>query len=306
MEFKPMSGRVLPRFSGLRTFFRLPNAPVTADFDVALAGVPFDGGVSFRPGARFAPAAVREASVLGRGFHLTRGKNVFDRLRVADVGDAPTVPIDPKQTYKKVEKFFESILKTNKKFVAVGGDHSLTLPLLRAVRKKVGKPLSLIHFDAHLDTYPAAWGCEYHHGAFMRHALEEKLIDGKTSLQIGIRGPLTGADDLDVVKKYKVRYVTVDEIRVKGLESFLATLPEFARPTYLSYDIDCLDPAFAPGTGTPVPGGLSTYEVQRIMRALKIQNLVAADVMEVSPPYDPAQITSLAAVDALFEILHLM
>ena len=283
----------------------MPQADLKEDFDVGIVGVPYDGGVSYRPGARFAPSKVRDVSSLGRGFNWARGQNIFERLKIADAGDCPTVPIDLAQTYQKIETHFSTLLKSGKRFLAVGGDHSITLPLLRSVRKHVGQPVALIHFDAHLDTYPAAWGMEYHHGAFARHAVQEGLIDPKKSLQIGLRGPLAGGDDLEFVKKHGIRTVTVDDIRINGLEAFLHTLPEFDGPTYITYDIDCLDPSCAPGTGTPVPGGLTTYEVQRIFRRLKIKNLVAADVVELSPPFDHSDITALAVLDAMFEMLAL-
>jgi agmatinase/guanidinopropionase len=306
MDYKPLSGREFPRFSAIKTFFRLPHVPMDADYDIGIFGIPYDGGVSYRPGARFAPAKVREISSLGRGFHMTRQENFFEKFKVADIGDCPTVPIDQIQTYERIEKFVSELLVHNKKFLSVGGDHSTTLPVLRALRKKYGQPLALIHFDAHLDTYPAAWGCEYHHGAFARHAVEEGLVDPKKMIQIGIRGPLAGQEDLAFVQKHGIRVVTVDEIRNQSLPEFLKTLPVFDQtPTYISYDIDNLDPAYAPGTGTPVPGGLTTYEVQRIFRALRIPNLVGGDVVEISPAYDPSEITALAGMDALFEMLHL-
>lgn len=307
MEYKPLSGREFPRFSAIKTFFRLPYVSVDADYEVGIFGIPYDGGVSYRPGARFAPAKVREISSLGRGFHMTRMENFFEKIKVADIGDCPTVPIDQNQTYERIEKFVGEILQHNKKFLSVGGDHSTTLPVLRALKKKYGKPLALVHFDAHLDTYPAAWGCEYHHGAFARHAVEEGLVDPKKMVQIGIRGPLAGGEDLDFVNKHGIRVITVDEIRNQSLPEFLKTLPAFDQtPTYISYDVDSLDPSYAPGTGTPVPGGLTTYEVQRIFRALQIPNLVGGDVVEISPPFDHAEITALAGMDALFEMLHLM
>lgn len=307
MEYKPISGREFPRFSAVKTFFRLPIAAIQDDFDVALVGIPYDGGVSYRPGARFAPTRVREMSSLGRGFHWSRGLNWIERLKVADVGDCPTVPIDQEQTCARIEKFFSDLLAQNKRFISVGGDHSTTLPVLRALFKKYKTPLNLIHFDAHLDTYPAAWDCEYHHGTFVRHAVNEGLVRGESVLQIGIRGPLADGGDLDFVKQKKIKVTTVDDIRKQGLEKFLEQLPKFLNgPTYISFDVDCLDPAYAPGTGTPVPGGLTTYETQRILRALKIKNLVGGDVVEVSPPYDSSDITSLAAVDTMFELLCLM
>ncbi len=305
-EYKPLSGREFPRFSGIKTFFRLPIADLASEFDVALFGIPYDGGVSYRPGARFAPTLVREVSSLGRGFHMTRALNVFDKLKAADVGDCSVVPIDQVQTYEKIENFVTQVLSHGKKFISVGGDHSTTLPVLRALKKKYGQPLNFIHFDAHLDTYPAAWGCEYHHGAFARHAVDEGLVNPAGMIQIGIRGPLAGSGDLDFVEKHKIKYSTVDDIRDNGLNAYLKTLPIFKGPTYISFDIDCLDPAFAPGTGTPVPGGLTTYETQKILRALQIDQLVGADIVEVCPPYDSSQITGLAAVDTMFELLSLM
>lgn len=306
-DFTPLSGREFPRFSAIKTFFRLPQAQDHDDFDVALLGIPFDGGVSYRPGARFAPTRVREASSLGRGFHMGNEVSVFESLRVADVGDCKTVPIDLAQTHALIEDRVREIVNTGKKIVSCGGDHSITLPILRALKKHYGRPLAFIHFDAHLDTYPAAWGQEYHHGSFARHAVEEGLVDPKNMIQLGIRGPLASSSDLDFVQKHGIRVWTIDHIRNGDFQEFLEELPPFGNvPTYLSFDIDCLDPAFAPGTGTPVVGGLSTYEAQRILRALSIANLVGGDVVEVSPPYDVSDITALAGMDVMFQILSLM
>ena len=302
----PLSGREFPRFSAIKTFFRLPIADSNEDFHVALFGTPYDGGVSYRPGARFAPTLIRECSSLGRGFHMTKAQSIFAKMKVADVGDCSVVPIDQEQTYQKIQKFAEAILKTDKKFISVGGDHSTTLPLLRALNKKYGK-LNFIHFDAHLDTYPAAWGCEYHHGAFARHAVEEGLVKTEGMIQIGIRGPLAAKEDLNFIKKHKIKVMTMDDIRRDSIFKIAQKIGAFTQklkgPTFISFDIDCLDPAYAPGTGTPVPGGLTTYEVQQILRGFKIKNLVGADIVEVSPPFDQSQITGLAAVDVMFEML---
>ncbi len=301
-----LKGRQSPRFSGIKTFFRLPLTDLSSDYEIALFGLPYDGAVSYRPGARFAPSRIRETSSLGRGYHWPLGINWTKQLTVADIGDCPTVPLDQERTYKLIEEFINKLLKDNKKFIGVGGDHSLTLPILRSIKKKYG-PVRLLHFDAHLDTFPAAWGCEYHHGAFLRHAIEEKLIKPGHVFQFGIRGPLTDSQDLDFAAKHKININTVDDIRKNGLEAFLQKLPSYEDniPTYISFDIDCLDPSCAPGTGTPVIGGLTTYETQKILRTLKIHNLVGADLVEVSPPYDHSDITSLAAVDTMFEFLCL-
>lgn len=307
MEYKPLSGREFPRFSGIKTFFRLPHVPVDADYEVGIFGIPYDGGVSYRPGPRFAPTEVREMSSLGRGFHMTRELNWIEKLKVADLGDCSTVPIDQNQTYALIEKFVAGVLEKKKKFIACGGDHSTTLPVLRALRKHYGKPLQFIHFDAHLDTYPAAWGCEYHHGAFARHAVEEGLVDPKKMMQIGIRGPLAGGDDLDFVRNNGIRVFTMDDIRETNINEFVNQLPACDdTPTYISFDVDCLDPAYAPGTGTPVPGGMTSYEAQRILRSLKVPNLVGGDVVEISPPFDHCGITSLIGVDVMFEFLCMM
>lgn len=304
--YEPLSGREFPRFSGIRTFFRLPYVPIDADYDVGLVGLPFDGGVSYRPGPRFAPAKVRDVSSLGRVYHWGRDENFTKKIKAADIGDVPTVPIDLHKTYERIEAYYGKLLSLNKKVITVGGDHSITLPILRQFRKKYGKPLRFIHFDAHLDTYPAAWDSEYHHGSFARHAIEEGLVDPKGSVQIGIRGPLAGREDLVFTQKHGVRVCTVDELRDGGLKPFIDSLPDFGNdPAYISFDVDCLDPAYAPGTGTPVVGGLTTYETQRILRGLKVKNLVGADIVELSPPFDSSDITAFAALDTMFELLSL-
>lgn len=309
-DFLPLSGRKMPRFGGLKTFFRLPNIDLEAESfkeaDVAIFGLPFDGTVSYRPGARFAPSKVREVSSLGRGYHMSRDESIFSQMNVTDVGDCSVVPMSVEKTYELIEDFDQKILNMKKRFLSVGGDHSTTLGHLRALKKHYGESLSLVHFDAHLDTYPAAWGCEFHHGAFVRHAVNEGLIDTKSSIQIGIRGPLAGKDDLDFNIKHGLQYTTVDDVRANGVFEFCRSLPEFnEKPCFISFDIDCLDPSCAPGTGTPVPGGLTTYEGQKILQSLKIKNLVGADVVEISPPYDQSDITALAGVDVSFEILCL-
>lgn len=304
MEYKPLEGRVFPRFSGVKTFFRLPIANVNEKFDVALFGVPFDGGSTYRTGQRFAPQGVRSVSSLGRGYHWERDVSLFQKLKIADVGDSPTVPIDLNQTYSLLEKFTTDIVETGKKFMAVGGDHSITLPILRALRKKLGKPLGLIHFDAHFDTFPPAWGCDYHHGTFVRHAVNESLIDPELTVQIGIRGPLAAKSDGDFSEKNKIKVWSMDDIRSQGVQKLSQHWPKFGKtPVYVSFDVDCLDPAYAPGTGTPVIGGMTSYEAQLFMRSLPKANFVGADVVEVLPAYDNSEVTQLTAVDVMFEML---
>ncbi len=307
-KYLPISGREFPRFSAIKTFFRLPYVSVQDDFDVGIFGIPFDGGTSYRPGARFAPTHIRDCSSLGRSYHWSRGLNLFKKVKIADIGDCSTVPLSMEMTYEKIESFVSTLINRNKKFISVGGDHSTTLPILRALRKQHGRPLSFIHFDAHLDTYPAAWGCEFHHGSFARHAVEEGLVDPKRMFQIGIRGPLADGTDLDFIKKHQISVYTMDDIKKDSISEFIKTIPRFSEnePTFISFDIDCVDPAYAPGTGTPVPGGLTSYEVQQILRGLKIKNLVGADLVEVSPAYDHADITGILGVDVIFELLCLI
>ena len=312
MDYKPLSGREFPRYSGIKTFFRLPYVPLQSDYEVALLGIPYDGGVSYRPGTRFAPSKLREVSSLGRGFHLAKEINFFEKIKVADIGDCPTVPIDQNQTYQRIESFIDQLTQLNKKFIAVGGDHSITLPILRSLKKHYKKPLRLIHFDAHLDTYPAAWNCEYHHGAFLRHAVNEGLIDSQLSFQVGIRGPLAGGEDLDFINKAQLKAFTIDDVRENSLAEFIKQIQAKLKsapdniPTYITFDIDSLDPAYAPGTGTPVVGGLTSYEVQKILRAFKIPNLVGGDLVEILPASDHSDITSLMGMDVMFEMLVMM
>lgn len=303
--FRPLSGRDFPRFSQNNSFFRLPHADPADAFDVALFGAPFDGGSSFRPGSRFAPAEVRRVSALGRAYNMGRQLDAFGAVACADVGDCATSPPSIERTHYQVQAFAADLIANGKRTLAVGGDHSLTLPLLRAWRSALGGPLGLVHFDAHFDTYPPAWECPIHHGAFLRNAIEEELVDPQRTVQIGIRGPLAGADDLEFARRHGLRVITVEDVRERPF-SEIAEMLSVNGPAYLTYDVDCLDPAFAPGTGTPVPGGLTTYETQKLLRAVRAPQLVGADVMEVSPPYDVSDITALAAVDAMFEAICLM
>lgn len=304
-EFKSLSGRQFPRFSSLKSFFRLPWLNPDKDFDIGILGIPFDGGASYRPGARMAPTKIREMSSLGRNFNWDLNKDYSQKWRVADIGDCPSTPISLEKTYKQIEKFFTSLDLKQKRFISVGGDHSITLPILRSLVKEHGK-INLIHFDAHLDTYPAAWDCEYHHGSFLRHALDEGLVNGPGSLQIACRNPLTEKKDLEYIKKYKIQSFPMDIIRKNNFQDFLKTLPKVPGNSYITFDIDSVDPAYAPGTGTPVPAGLTSYEAIKIVQNLKLENLIGADLVEVSPAYDPSDITSLLAVSILFEFLNLM
>ena len=303
-SYTDITKRAYPRFSGAHTFFRLEHEkPDDIKSNTLLCGIPFDGGATYRSGARMAPSRIRELSALGRGYHPQWNQDVFEILKPVDAGDIPTNPISLEKTYALIEKHIFELAKDKKKILSAGGDHSITLPILRALSKIYG-PLNLIHFDAHYDTYPQAYGEEYHHGTFVRHAVLEKCV--RQVFQFGIRGPYTVKKDMDFSRQYGIQVFTVDDIKSKGLK-VLSELPELLKgPSYLSFDVDCLDPAYAPGTGTPVPGGLSSYESQQILRHLKIENLIGGDVVEVNPSYDHGDITSLTAVSTLFEILNLM
>lgn len=305
MSNSDISKRRDPRFSGVKTFFRqaYEKAEETKK-DVLICGVPFDGGTTFRSGARMGPGRIREVSALGRGWHLQHQQNVFKTLQVVDGGDLPTNPISLPKTYQLLEEAVLKLAKKGKRLLCAGGDHSITLPILRALSQVHGA-LNLIHFDAHFDTYPPAYGGEeYHHGTFVRHGVLEKHL--KQVWQFGIRGALTAKEDMDFIQKHNIQFWTVDDIKKEGIK-ILSKIPQPIKgPTYLSFDVDCLDPAYAPGTGTPVVGGLNTYEVQQLLRNLKVENLVGADVVEINPSYDHGDITSLVAVDVLFESLNIM
>jgi agmatinase len=306
MELKPLDGRKFPRFSGICTFFRLPHHPDVDDLDVAVLGVPWDGSVSYRPGARFGPRAVRDASVLMRAYSPEAAIRPFDTLRVADAGDVSVVPHDASATFANIEEHVSRAIAGGGRTVCVGGDHSIALPILRAMAKRHG-PVGLVHFDAHSDTYPAAWGNEYHHGTPFRKAVEEGLLDPARVIQIGLRGGLAGADDYTFAKQTGFRMVFLDDLIEQGVGAVAAAIKEVATgKVYLSMDVDAIDPAFAPGTGTPVPGGLTSREALMLIRSCRGVDIVGADVVELSPPYDVQQITALLAAQMAWEAVVLM
>jgi agmatinase len=293
----------VPRFAGAPTFLRLPLHDDPADVDVLICGAPFDGGTTFRPGARFGPRGVRNASALTRGFHPAQGVDLFESLRCADGGDVLCVPMSLDRTLENIRARVLQIARAGAVPALVGGDHSVTLGALRALREVHG-PLGLVHFDAHSDTYGPAWGVDVHHGTVFRNALDEGLLRAGDVIQLGIRGPLTAPSDLDLARGAGFRVVTIDEIkddlpRVCGELSAIAA----GAPYYVSFDLDALDPAYAPGTGTPVPGGLTSYEAQRLVRSLTSVRIVGCDVVEISPDHDPSGNTSLLAATLLSELL---
>lgn len=302
-RFRPIPTRKVPRFAGVSTFLRLPMHDEPGDVDVLIVGAPFDGGTSFRPGARFGPRAVRQASALTRGFHPEPGLDLFDHLRCADGGDVATVPLSIDESLARIAARLEEIARKGAVPALVGGDHSVTLGALRALAKVHG-PLGLIHFDAHSDTYGPAWGFDVHHGTIFRNAVEEGLLRPNEVIQLGIRGPLTEAHDLSFAERSGFEIVSVDAIK-RDLDAARTRLARFRHggPVYVSFDLDCIDPAYAPGTGTPVPGGLTSYEALSLTRSLVGVPIVGLDVVEISPDHDPSGNTALLAATLLAQML---
>jgi agmatinase len=303
----PVDSSVVPRFAGIATFARLPRLEDVGHADVAVMGVPFDAGVSYRPGARFAPAAVREASRLLRPYHPGLDIAPFDTIQVADVGDVACNPFDIPEALDAVQAGAATLLDAGSKIVTVGGDHTIALPLLREMHRKHG-PVSLLHFDAHLDTWDTYFGADYTHGTPFRRAFEEGLLDTEALSHVGIRGPLYSKQDLTDDARMGFGIVSAMDVMNQGVPAVVEALRARVgdRPLYVSIDIDCLDPAHAPGTGTPEAGGMTSRELLAILRGLDGCNLVSADVVEISPAYDHADITAVAASHVAYELISLM
>jgi agmatinase len=300
-----MDALVHARSGGIATFMRLPHIADPAELEIALVGIPFDGGTTYRPGTRFGPRHIREQSVLIRPWNPVLNVNPFQKHRVADFGDFSVNPLSIEDTMSRVEKQMELLLDEGTRCVSVGGDHSLSLPLLRAVAKKHG-PVALIQFDAHNDLWDEYFGCKYSHGTPFRRAIEEGLIREGLFLQVGLRGQVYSEHDFDFAQKHKVKMVTAEEFHAAGIVPFCKELAMFrGQPVYITLDIDCVDPAFAPGTGTPQVAGFTSYQIVELVRALQGLQIVGCDLVEVSPPYDNREITSLLAANLLYELLCL-
>jgi agmatinase len=285
---------------------RLPYLRDARELDVAVVGVPYDGGTSYRPGARYGPRHVRDQSSLIRPYNPVLDVSPFERLRVADYGDVDVSPVSIEETFAAVERELDPVVAAGAIPLAVGGDHSITLPVLRAVARRHG-PLALVHFDAHPDTWGEYAGSYHYHGSTFRRAIEEGLVDGRRLIQIGIRGPIYGRDDFDFHAEHGLEAIRIGEVKEQGVARVLERLARLeGRPAYCSFDIDAVDPAYAPATGTPEVGGLTAYEALSLVRGLRRLSLVGADLVEVSPPYDgPGAITSLLAANLLFELVSL-
>lgn len=282
---------------------RLPHITEPEELDVAIVGIPFDGGTTYRPGPRFGPRDVRQQSAIIRPWNPVLEVNPFARHRVADFGDFSVNPLSIEDTFERVEKQMAAVLRAGARCASVGGDHSLSLPILRAVAKKHG-PVALIQFDAHNDLWDSYFGSRYSHGTPFRRAIEEGLIREGHFLQVGLRGQVYDQHDFDFAREHKVNMITAKEFHERGIALFRRRLRVFRkRPVYITLDIDCVDPAYAPGTGTPQVGGFTSIQILNLVRALKGLNIVGCDLVEVSPPYDTGGITSLLAANLLYELL---
>jgi agmatinase len=302
---QPVDALVYPRFSGLPTFMRLPYIPRAEELDIALIGVPFDGGTTYRPGPRFGPRNIRVQSAMIRPWNPVLKMNPFDKWRIADYGDLSINPLSIEDTYRRVTEQLSAVLDSGARAICVGGDHSILLPILRSIHRKFG-PVAFVQFDAHGDTWSGYFGSPHSHGTPVKHAVEEGLIAKGHALQIGLRGQVYGQDDFDFAHKHGIRIFSSEELHEQGLDPVRRELKKFGkRPTYVTFDIDVVDPAFAPGTGTPQVGGISSAQALQLVRCLRGLKLVGCDLVEVSPPYDSQEITSLLAANLIFEMLCL-
>jgi len=304
---QPISGTVIPRFAGPSTFARLPELRDVSHCDVAIVGIPFDAGTSYRPGARFGPQAIRQASRhLRTQYHPAYDTEPFAEQQVADAGDISCNPYNIEKAVLEIQKAATDLLGKVDRIISLGGDHTIALPLLRAVNHYHG-PVALVHFDAHLDTWDTYYGAPYTHGTPFRRAAEEKLFLESASMHVGIRGPLYSRDDLKNDKELGFKVIHCDEFQSEGIDHVVKRIRDRVgdNPMYLSIDIDVLDPAHAPGTGTPEIAGMSSRELVGVLRGLAGLNIISADVVEVCPAYDHAELTSLSAATTVFEITNL-
>jgi len=294
----------MPRYGGIATFAHLPQISEVSDVDVAIVGVPFDTGVSYRPGARFGPNHVRESSRLLRPFNPAANVSPFATQQVVDAGDIAANPFDIEEAISSIHKSYDQLSERAKKIVTIGGDHTITLPILRSLKAKHGA-ISVVHFDAHLDTWDSYFGADYTHGTTFRRASEEGLLDPEGCMHIGIRGPLYAAKDLTDDKALGFQIFSSVEFQDLGVNAAIEKMKARVgnRPVYISIDIDVLDPAHAPGTGTPEAGGLTSRELLSVLRATAGMNVIGADIVEVAPAYDHAQITGIAASHVMYELI---
>ncbi len=306
--FEPTDALAAPRFTGIRTFARLPHTTTLDGVDCAIFGMPWDGGTSFRSGPRFGPEAIRSASALLRPYNPAQAVQVFGNLSCVDRGDSPTVPGYITETLGRIEEYVQPIVEAGVVPLGMGGDHSITIAELRAIAKVHG-PVALIQFDSHTDLWDQYFGLPYNHGTVMRRAIEDGCIDTARSVQAGIRGPVYAPEDVDATASYGMEFVPWRRLARMTPEQFGTLVRERVGtgPAFISFDIDFLDPSFAPATGTPEPGGPTSHEALEFLRALTGIRFVGFDVVEVAPQYDgPGQQTSLIAANVIYEMLSLL
>lgn len=303
----PVDASKVPRYAGIATFAKLPRVEDVERADIAVVGVPFDSGVTYRPGARFGPNHIRDASRMLRPYNPAQDASPFALSQVVDAGDIVANPFNIAEAVQQIEDAVTDLGTRADKVIALGGDHTLSLPLLRAVTKKHG-PVAVLHFDAHLDTWDTFFGAPTTHGTPFRRASEEGLIDMESSMHVGIRGPLPSSQDLVDDKMLGFSIITTEFVEEQGIKAAIERMRSRLgnKPIYISVDIDVLDPAHAPGTGTPEAGGMTSRELLRALRGIADLNIVGADVVEVAPAYDHAQITAFAASHVTYELITAM
>lgn len=303
---KPVDALTHPRFSGIATFMRLPHVTEPAELDIALVGVPYDGGATYRSGPRFGPRNVRAQSCMIRPWNPVLKVDPFSRWRVADYGDLSVNPLSLEDTFQRITTQLNEVLAAGARTLCVGGDHSILLPILRSIHKRFG-PVALVQFDAHNDTWGGYFGSPHSHGTPVRRAVEEGLLRPKDVVQIGLRGQVYSKDDFEFGRKHGFRVMSSEEFHHGGIAAAKKLLMALkGKPVYVTLDIDIVDPAFAPGTGTPQVGGLTSAQIIDLVRALQGLQLVGCDLVEVSPPYDNGEITSLLAANLIYELLCVM
>jgi len=302
--YQPLGGNDMPRFGGPATFMRLPAVEADAHLDAAFVGIPFDIGTSNRPGARLAPREIRDESRMLRPFNVSTGADPFNSLTVADIGDVPINTFNLQQSMQIIEDYYDDLMAKNIKPLSIGGDHTIVLPILRALKKKHG-PVGLVHIDAHADINDEMFGEKIAHGTPFRRAVEEGLLDCNRVVQIGLRGTGYSPDEYDWSRDQGFRVVQAEECWHKSLTPLMAEVRDKVGggPVYISFDIDGLDPAFAPGTGTAEVGGLTVMQGLEIVRGCKGLDVIGGDLVEVSPPYDTTHNTSVVGANLLYEIL---
>ncbi|MGH1415535.1 MAG: agmatinase [Pelagimonas sp.] len=309
--FHPISGFDLPRFAGVPTFMRLPHTapdhPRFADVEIGIVGVPWDSGTTNRPGPRHGPRQLRDASTMIRAEHPVSGLRPFETVNCADLGDVGPNPADIQDSMARITAFYDQLKVQNIRPLTAGGDHLTSLPILRALAKDA--PLGMVHFDSHTDLFHSYFGgTMYTHGTPFRRAVEEGLLDPKRVVQIGIRGTMYDREDRDFAAANGIRIIPIEEFFARGIPDVMAEARDIVgqNQTYVSYDIDFVDPTFAPGTGTPEVGGPNSYQALQVCRELYGLNIVGADMVEVSPPFDESGGTAFLGVSIMFELLCAM